>query len=762
MERASAYVIAELLGKKGPGIDDIVDDEIVDKILSSFNPTPPSAPEHTRAPVPIKTEKKSSSALLAFEDDLPAEAKPSRSPLVFEIGDETYTQVKSEFDDEPAQSGPLVSEAELSMAFRNLEVLLASHPTPLLPQRLVAPILIPLWGLMGFAKSTGRSSWHGRAATLLRSYFAVSLDQRVLQKIQDNLTFTGEDKWEFGPGSSGGVEIRAVDPPRKAGGVNMDLINSRVEEFLGILGGKGVPNGVLNDFFLQTFRKWLSRGGDEEPLKMLITVKILQEILQTHGEALAKKPTETLQIVKGVLDEYVSFLEALKAPKKEKEETPSLSNLNKIVEEAPLPSLDSEEGEESDETQQTETVAMALTLLSILISSPDSKLTETDERLVITMHPSLQYLSSATTIDPNLTSLAINITSLLMIHAPQASTKSEETPLADKQREKYTTSLSYLRDPLIPVRAHGLYLLRELILERAPILDVTNTARLLITMLKDGDSFVYLNVVKCLSALTDRHSKTVTKMLVDAYMNDEDVLNLGDPLGLDERLRIGEALLGTVQRLHQTLVGETAQCVAEGMLSIISRRRKNKNPVAPGAEDEDDDMELDIDEDTGLPLTAKQLADRERAAKMVKGWTATAHEDLRIRTSALSVLGMALQSNPSGLARWLSDIIDTAVAVLTQETTMEAAILRRAAVVTISAVLNGLVRKDEEDKEGVAWRGDVWSVVKERVQELKRVLGYVRVTDVDGLVREQAGTVEESLEAVVQRGVFGGRAVVEM
>ncbi|KAI5815456.1 hypothetical protein BZA77DRAFT_315825 [Pyronema omphalodes] len=614
---------------------------------------------------------------------------------------------------------------------------------------------------MGFAKSTGRSSWHGRAATLLRAYFAVSLDQNILQKIQDNLTFTGEDNWEFGPGSSGGVEIRAVDPARKTGGVNMDLINSRVGEFLGILGGEGVPNGVLNDFFLQIFRKWLSRGGDEEPLKMLITVKILQEMLQTHGEALAKKPTETLQIVKEVLDEYVNFLEALKAPK-EKKEAPSLSNLNKIVEEVPLPSLNNEEGEESDETQQIETVAMALTLLSILISSPDSKLTETDEKLVITMHPSLQYLSSATTIDPNLTSLAINITSLLMIHAPQASTKPEETPVADKQREKYTTSLSYLRDPLIPVRAHGLYLLRELILERAPILDVTNTARLLITMLKDGDSFVYLNVVKCLSALTDRHSKTVTKMLVDAYMNDEDVLNLGDPLGLDERLRIGEALLGTVQRLHQTLVGETAQCVAEGMLSIISRRRKNKNPVAPGAEDEDDDMELDIDEDTGLPLTAKQLADRERAAKMVKGWTATAHEDLRIRTSALSVLGMALQSNPSGLARWLNEAIDTAIAVLTQETTMEAAILRRAAVVTISAILNGLVKKDEEDKEGVTWRSDVWRVVKERIQELKRVLGYVRVTDVDGLVREQAGTVEESLEAVVQRGVFGGRAIVEM
>ena len=67
-----------------------------------------------------------------------------------------------------AQAGPLVSDTELSTAFRNLETLLASHPTPLLPQRLITPILVPLWGLMGYAKSIGRSAWHARAAAILK------------------------------------------------------------------------------------------------------------------------------------------------------------------------------------------------------------------------------------------------------------------------------------------------------------------------------------------------------------------------------------------------------------------------------------------------------------------------------------------------------------------------------------------------------------------------------------------------------------------
>jgi len=760
MERAAAYVIAELLGKKGQSVEDTIENGIVRKIIAAFDPSIAAnslAPD--ASPAQFKPEsKKSSSALLAFEDEPPA-GRPSQSPLVFEIVDETDTAMVSEVPEESIQPGPLVPEAELSMAFRNLEVLLASHPTPLLPQRLISPIIIPLWGLMGYAKSIGRSAWHNRAATLLKSYLAVSLNQEVLEKIRGSLMFTGGDDWEYAPGSSGGIEIRTTTKARK-GGVDMDLINSRVEEFLGILGDDSVPSGVLNEFFLGIFRNWLGRGEEEEPLKMLITVKILQEMLQIHGETLAKKPTEILQIIKGILDEYVGFLEALKRPNTKTIEAPRLSTLGRIVQDPPSSELHAKDaGEESDETQHAETIAMALTLLSVLVSSSETKLTETDERLVTTLHPSLKYLSTAKNIDPNLTSLAVNITSLLVLHAPQPA-KFAPNPLAETQREKYTTALSYLHDPLIPVRAHGLHLLRELILERALIVDVTNTARLLITMLKDGDSFVYLNVVKCLAALTDRHSKTITKMLVGAYVNNEDVLDLGERLGLDERLRIGEALLETVQRLNRALVGEVAEVVGEGMLSIISRRRINPNPPPP-APAEEDEMELDIDPETGAKLTPRQLQQRERDAKMVTGWTATLHEDLRIRTSALSILGTTVQTNPSGLGlRYLQDALDTSLAILSQETSLEASILRRAAVVAVSAVLNGLVKVDEEDHEGRMWRDDVWTAVKHRVRDMKRVLGYVRVTDVDGLVREQAGVVEESLEAVVERGMIGGQGAV--
>ena len=58
-------------------------------------------------------------------------------------------------------------------------------------------------------------------------------------------------------------------------------------------------------------------------------------------------------------------------------------------------------------------------------------------------------------------------------------------------------------------------------------------------------------------------------MLVDAYLDDEE-----GRLGLDERLKIGEALLGTVEKLGKALVGGTARRVGEGMVGVVSRRRR--------------------------------------------------------------------------------------------------------------------------------------------------------------------------------------------
>lgn len=751
MARAAAYIIAELLGQRGKDIEKVIDTQIVHDFVVKFNPeTSPAPPPHlVETQQPLEQPRRNvqtSSALLDLED-APAPAPPSsRPPLVFEIPEETFTPIKLERVEHKA----LVSEAALSRALRSLELLLAAHPSPLVSERIISKILVPLWALLGYAKETGRSAWYDRVSGILKSYFAVSLDLNLLQHLQENLTFTGGESWNFGPGSSGGIEIRATST-HDVTGVTMELIDARVEEFLNILNIDTVKSTLLTDYFLSIFRTWLARGTEIAPLNMLITVKILQEVLNTHGESLAKKPTEILQVISSILDDYIGHTSTPAPASSATTLPPSLNTLHNLV--TSLPDHDDGDGEDPH-TARTETAAMALSLLSVLVSSPDTQLTDSDTRLLHSLHPALTTLSAPTT-DPSLRTLATNLLPLLPLHAATTSTP---TPLATQQRQSYLTALSYLSDPLIPVRAHGLHLLRALILERAPIIDITATTRLLIGLVKDGDSYVYLNVVKCLSALTDRHSATVTKMLVQAYLDDEDTLGLKthdanpQPLSLDERLKIGEALLGTVQRLGTALVGETAAVVADAMITIVSRRRTRSGadvkPELSTSDDEDDEDALD--EKTGLPLTATQKAQRDHHHTIVSGWHTASAEDTRLRTSSLSILGAAIETNPLGLSTpVLREALDISLSILTLETKAPQGILRRAAVVCIGAVL-GAVVKDE------GWNGVVWEVVRGKRAEVRRCLGYVRHTDNDGLVREQAGVVVGNLEAVEERAVVGG------
>lgn len=790
LARAAGFVVAELLGKSGK-VEGIIEHEIVEPIVAGLRP---SWTKREEAVKPVQGKKmNASSALLAFEAS-PSLAGQTKHTPILEISDHQPSLGSPIEDDIKIQDGPLVPEKQLTDTLHRLSILLSSHPSPAVPQRLVTPILLPLWALISYAKKTSRSTWYSKALALLKSYIKTTTttdsgkEESVPERLQKGLLFTGGPDWEFGPGAEGGIEIR---PRANENGLGMDAIEARVEEFLALLDEGGIPEGALNTFFLSILRVWLGRRNrveeEGDPVRMFTTLKILQEILSRHSKVLAKAPTQTLQIVGSVLGEYVDYCESLKSQDKEVA-NPTLGGLGKIVHGISSPSVprkqqekkkfmgeeeeEEEEEEQGDEeTERNETVVMALSLLSVLISQPGTKLTAADEKLIQTLHPPLQYISSLPGIDSDLSSLATNIASLLALHEPTTGVTTDPSQ-GELEKESYVLALSYLRDPLIPVRAHGLHLLRLLIMARAAVVDVVGIMKLLIGMLKDGDSFVYLNVVKCLSALTERHSQTVTRMLVDSYVDDANALGSeegGGRLGLDERLRIGEALLVTVQRLGGVLVGETADVICESMLGIISRRRIRKDSKGTreqeewGSDPEDNEEAEDMSKNP--QVQERKKADRAHKVRIIKGWhPKNSTEDLRIRTSALSILGAAIETNAPGLGpRTLTEALSTSLSILTLETAAEKAILRRAAVVCIGSVLRSLVGlgDDEKDSEGGVWRVIVWDVLKNRVGEVRRVLGYVRGSDNDGLVREQTGVVADNLEAVIEWWMLGGSGSVD-
>lgn len=146
----------------------------------------------------------------------------------------------------------------------------------------------------------------------------------------------------------------------------------------------------------------------------------------------------------------------------------------------------------------------------------------------------------------------------------KASLEDAETP-----QETYQKALKLLQDPLLPVRAHGLMLLRQLVSARKsaptggrtlaePALNralIPGILSIFMQSIQDDDSYMFLNAVQGLSAMVDGYGKDVLRGLVGTYAGSLD--NLGASAlsqhDVDVRTRVGEALGQVVRRCGEAL-----------------------------------------------------------------------------------------------------------------------------------------------------------------------------------------------------------------
>lgn len=130
-------------------------------------------------------------------------------------------------------------------------------------------------------------------------------------------------------------------------------------------------------------------------------------------------------------------------------------------------------------------------------------------------------------------------------------------PLA-ASRERYQEALKLLQDPILPVRAQALAILRSLVGSRDAFL-ATDPALLpaildiFVRAVADDDSFLYLSAVQGLSGMVDSYGRQMVARLAQLYTGDgkpERGLASGveGERALDKRLRIGEALVQVIQR----------------------------------------------------------------------------------------------------------------------------------------------------------------------------------------------------------------------
>ncbi|KAJ5423291.1 hypothetical protein N7491_008507 [Penicillium cf. griseofulvum] len=715
-------------------------------------------------------------------------------------------------------SNVLVDGATVALALNRLRCLTLQHPNPGLVKRIVYPILLPLWGLVCFSKEEERTSFHERVLPLLQTYFGISVGAQPLKKLVDNLLWDGGATWTYSKDSDAGVALQKRSEETNEHSNLMRLIDSlqaRAEVFVSLIGSDPSSEERTGDIFLYVSENWLVQpqgsplpyntlsggpvGESDNIIQKLVSAKVAEKLLENFKEALTRRPLRVLELIKQVIDGELHRLSAQETATRGKVNRVSLSSLANIV-----------ETEDKDREQlgsdSSESVSTAFSLMSTLLASADFSPTAEIQPLLSSLKKDLDLLIPL--LPSTLSKPATTSSMLLEIHLAAADeTTVKAVPAHVLDLDTHRQALANLNSDLPPVQAEGLSLISKLIMNSSPVIDVGSTLTLLLSVITDtsktaaNEEYAYLGAIKIVGTLASRHPRTVIKTLVEEYADRR------ERRALDERLRIGESLLRTVQELGDALTGETANILGETMVSVAGRRgnkqraqetrkkqlakekreqerarRKEKEPAMPegwsissGVAKAASELDLsDLHSDDESPEQSAY------ATNVVAAWAAGAStddapDDLRIRASAISILGSAINVNILGLGPViLSSAVELALATLTLEREPESAILRRASIILIFDILKALeaareTRGNQDIGFGFSLLDDVSSSFAApygskmqgqstigNIPTMLRTLRFVEGSEEDGLARGNLRALIESLEAWSEKSLMWG------
>lgn len=591
--------------------------------------------------------------------------------------------------DQSSENLVLVSETELN---NNLNVLISVTQRGLTSDLLLAifvPIIVSLWTYYAFLRSHEKPS-EVTQNVIVGFLTLLSSASEALNTISKNLV---ADDWNFRFGPNQLVEIAARETQTQSAeerALNfIKVLDSNCKSFIELL--KQLDHDLILGLFVAVLTRWLkdqsadSSLQDENPFVRLVDLRILEAIGNEFNDKLAQSPFEILLLVVSLLKYKVV----------EKKETDSDME------------VDSDDEDEVDNVSE-DVISTVLELLSAIILETNplefdqkcrDKLGEIQRIL------KLKYANLST-------AKALSERAELLLNG--------DTPIANEseaQRRILLRAITNLNDPLVPIRAHGLHLLRQLVEERSEVISVDFVVNLHLIQLRDPEPFIYLNVIKGLDSLLDWDSISVLPILLLIYTGQEEKsgndikkegtkpkteterereretsLSISDS-SLDERLRIGEVLLRYVKNQDEAFTGQNALDVFSAGLQLIRR------------------SEAKIDD--------------------------------RLRMSAMSILGVCCNVNPIGVYQYLELALDCAVGILDLETEKDSAIMRRSAIVLIYDLVAGTSRSEKVPFPN-SYR-----------QKILVLLRYAVEQDNDLLVREQAQDVLNYIDELVKIAVNG-------
>ena len=704
----------------------------------------------------------------------------------------------AEEPDKLVSNSVVVNEKQLMLALDRLSALTLSHPNPALLKRLINPLVVPLWGLLCFAKENGKELWADKTSTLLQTFFSVSAPSSRFMTLASHILYDGGKGTSYSPGEEGGISI--VKRANTSQEMNLDrtieMLDNRIDECMKLLAIDPQREEVTGDIFLYVSRKWLldpdQRSRDtqvnefltNDPLRAMIMEKLLpakfaDKLLTSFKDTLSRHPLKVLEVIDQLIESDEKRVLAQRKGAHELE-APSMDSIAHIAK---------KEAEEANTNtgETSESLSAAFSLLSTILTSPDFQLSETIRPVLEAMKARLDSLlptlPSSLTQPATTSSMLLEITlSGAMGPEPQPSAPNISTHVSDLQTHRQ--ALSNISSLLPPVQAEGLLHLSKLIEKSSPVLDIPSTLTLLISLITTGDEsaandeFVYLNVIKVIGLLASRHPRSVIKTLAERYAD------RNEEATLDQRLKIGEALLRTVQELGGGLVGDAAKVLGETMIAIAGRReqkvkakkerlKRTRNGIL-----EIKDDKLNISSTMDQLVADEDDSETEDPAKaafsqnILDAWAAGAAgdespEDLRVRTSAMSILASAMQTNLAGIGRSVaSSAVDLALSTLNLEPGPESAILRRAAVVLLLDLVKALdtARENGSDigfgfsfttAQDPSAATDPGSAIG-NVPEILRVVQFVESKETDTIVRGHIRVLVESLENWMENYLLWG------
>jgi protein required for transport of RNA pol II len=722
------------------------------------------------------------------------------------------------------EDGILVSESELLVALERITLLTLQQPDPGLVKRLIHPILLPLWGLACYAEEQGNSGWYVKVLSLLQTYFSISAGTHPLIKIIENLLWNGGPSWTYTRGPTGGISLTERSSAELDFIQLVGSLDRRANSFTRLLGSDPQSEERTCDVFLYVSETWLgaapnsdssiqlniSRHEAESKLiaKKLVSTKIAEKLLESFQDTLSRHPLRVLGLVKQLIESESDYCR--NANERKKSEGPSLASLVNIVAHE-----DTGISMESNRVDSAESLSASFSLLSTILASPGFFMSED-------LRPMLEgiktQLSQLVPYLPAALSQAGTTTAMLLeIHLSSLDGKQESksTSLPTADLDIHRQALRNISTSLPPVQAEGLALLSNLIIKSSPVLDIPSTLSLLLSLVTEPsttkaaatEEFIYLPAIKSLGLLASKHPRTVIKTLVDLYAD------RNEERSINQRLKIGESLLRTIQDLGGealALVDEAAKLIGEGMISVAGRRaRKSKAQKARKLQLDQERRKREREErESVMPPGWKISApaslkdefeasssspsslffdyddpDAEKpeqaavSADILSSWAAGAAgdlepDDLRIRASAISILGTAVQTNLMALGPSIaSSTVDLALATLTHEPGPESAILRRASVVLLLDVLKAIDSAHETRRSGdigfgfsFIADGNASTDVNEtygpttigNIPTMLRTLNFVESQETDDIVRGHIRVLIESLEAWMERSLLWG------